>query len=359
MSKVNNTYQRATGFFSCLQNSVTFLLPFSIFSGTVLLAAYISELLHGRDLDAIGESGIIAKILFSLYSLLSEFFPIVAAVSLTLCSSYIGALPAVLAAEAVCNRGYSILSPEGSIDASGGLLGAVFSALLGVVSYKVMQKFLENPKHKSSFDMLSAFGALIISLCGAYLFTSFAKDLGYLTTSLMALWADNELIICIIIGLLLNLNPGGASYIGVFAFSKAMFAAERSFIFAAMLSATMVPQLALSIASVVFRAKFSRTEKIIFPVCFIFALTGINTVALSQYVRNPLLHSVAYCTGGVLSAVLCLIFGCTASGFEGGILSLKGAESPLLIVASAIAGGIAGAVILGLCRQKNQVSEDT
>lgn len=355
MLRLREIRQKTNNLFSCFEKSEVILLPFAIFSGGVLLLSYLCEFVWGNGFTSLVGSNALSRILSGLYGLLSDLFPIIAGLSIVGASGEKGAIPAAVGAGAVCTRGYSFLSPQGSIDAACGIWGAILSGLLGILSYKLMRKLLNSQNPEFHAEILSSLCALIISISFAYIFTNFASALGYLTTSLMGMLIENELLLCILLALLLGFNPGGASYVGVFAFSKAVFSADSSIVFAVMLSAAMVPQLAVSIASLVFREKHSDSSRKILPFCLIFALAGINTVALSRYVKHPLSHGLSYCAGGVVSAVLCYLFGCGAQRSDGGLFSIGSAEKPLLIIASAFAGGVAGAVIIGLFGKKNQV----
>ncbi len=359
MGNTKNFLKKTKKLFYGAENCETVLLPFAILSGLALLLSYATESLWGYGPDTLGEGSAPGRILLSLYGVLSDIFPVVAAASIASSIASRNATPAAIAAGAVCTYGYSFLSPQGSINASGGILLAVICGIISGLTYKVLDRLLSSPMLGHYSEILSSLGAMTVSLCLAYTLTTGVYISGYLTTSLFAMWAQNEALLCITAGLLMGINPGGASYIGVFTFSRAVFAADNKILYAAMLSSAMVPQLSLSLASIIFRKKYNRKDRIIQPLCIIFALGGINTVALSQYAKKPLPHILSFSVGTVVSSVLCWLFGCTASGIEGGVFRIFTDGNPVPVILAAAVGGISGAIILGLFAIKNQVPDDT
>ena len=114
----------------------------------------------------------------------------------------------------------------------------------------------------------------------------------------------------------------------------------------------MVPPIAIAIATLVFKNKFTAEERKAGPTNFVMGLSFITEGAIPFAASDPL-HVLPSCmVGSAVAGALSMAFNCTLMAPHGGIFVFPVVGSPLMYLAALAAGTVVGALMLGVLKKK-------
>ena len=120
---------------------------------------------------------------------------------------------------------------------------------------------------------------------------------------------------------------------------------------AAVMAAGMVPPLAVFVATLLFKDKFTEEERKNAPVNYIMGLSFITEGAIPYAAADPL-HVIPACVlGAALSGGLSMIFKCTLMAPHGGIFVFAVVGNWPLYLLSLVAGTALSTVLLGVFKK--------
>lgn len=134
--------------------------------------------------------------------------------------------------------------------------------------------------------------------------------------------------------------------------SIAMAAGGFSPVMAAVMAGGMVPPIAIALATIFFKDRFTENERKSGPVNFIMGLSFITEGAIPYAASDPL-HVIPSCiVGSAVAGALSMAFGCASPAPHGGLFVFPVMQNPLGYAAAIAVGSVAGMFMLGLLKKK-------
>ena len=247
----------------------------------------------------------------------------------------------------------------GAIAASGksGFLGALAAGflagylvnLLKKISDKVIPDSLDGIKPVLIYPL---FGMLIIGLAMIYVIEPIVGALNtWLNNALGSLSGANSILLGIIVAGMMAIDMGGPFNKAAYVFGVASIAAGNYNIMAAVMIGGMVPPCAIALATILFKKKFTESERKSGPTNFIMGLSFITEGAIPFAAADPLHVLPACIAGSALAGALSMAFNCTLMAPHGGIFVFPVVGNAIMYVVALIAGTVLGAVLLGVLKK--------
>lgn len=134
--------------------------------------------------------------------------------------------------------------------------------------------------------------------------------------------------------------------------SIAMAAGGFSPVMAAVMAGGMVPPIAIALATIFFKNRFTAEERKSGPVNFIMGLSFITEGAIPYAASDPI-HVIPSCiVGSAVAGALSMAFGCASPAPHGGLFVFPVMQNPLGYAAAIAIGSVAGMFMLGLLKKK-------
>ena len=335
-----------------LMNGVSHMLPFVVGGGILIALAF---LIDGLCVD-----------MTSLTAEARQSFGSITPVAATLKSIgdlAFGFMLPVLAgfiAMSIADRpGLAVGFVGGAIAANGksGFLGALVAGFLaGYLSLllkKLFEKLPEALEKIAPVLLYPVFGILIVGLVMTFVVEPPIGALNTaLNTALTNMSGSSTVLLGIIVAGMMAVDMGGPFNKAAYVFGTASIAAGNYGIMAAVMIGGMVPPCAIALASLLFKDKFTKTERESAPTNFIMGLAFITEGAIPFAASDPL-HVIPACViGSGLAGALSMAFNCTLMAPHGGIFVFPVVGNPLMYLAALAAGTVVGALMLGVLKKK-------
>ena len=335
-----------------LMNGVSHMLPFVVGGGILIALAF---LIDGLCVD-----------MTSLTAEARQSFGSITPVAATLKSIgdlAFGFMLPVLAgfiAMSIADRpGLAVGFVGGAIAANGksGFLGALVAGFLAgyliLLLKKLFEKLPEALEKIAPVLLYQVFGILIVGLVMTFVVEPPIGALNTaLNTALTNMSGSSKVLLGIIVAGMMAVDMGGPFNKAAYVFGTASIAAGNYGIMAAVMIGGMVPPCAIALASLLFKDKFTKTERESAPTNFIMGLAFITEGAIPFAASDPL-HVIPACViGSGLAGALSMAFNCTLMAPHGGIFVFPVVGNPLMYLAALAAGTVVGALMLGVLKKK-------
>lgn len=335
-----------------LMNGVSHMLPFVVGGGILIALAF---LIDGLCVD-----------MTSLTAEARQSFGSITPVAATLKSIgdlAFGFMLPVLAgfiAMSIADRpGLAVGFVGGAIAANGksGFLGALVAGFLAGYLILLLRKLFEKlPKALEKIApvlLYPVFGILIVGLVMTFVVEPPIGALNTaLNTALTNMSGSSKVLLGIIVAGMMAVDMGGPFNKAAYVFGTASIAAGNYGIMAAVMIGGMVPPCAIALASLLFKDKFTKTERESAPTNFIMGLAFITEGAIPFAASDPL-HVIPACViGSGLAGALSMAFNCTLMAPHGGIFVFPVVGNPLMYLAALAVGTVVGALMLGVLKKK-------
>ena len=335
-----------------LMNGVSHMLPFVVGGGILIALAF---LIDGLCVD-----------MTSLTTEARQSFGSITPVAATLKSIgdlAFGFMLPVLAgfiAMSIADRpGLAVGFVGGAIAANGksGFLGALVAGFLAgyliLLLKKLFEKLPEALEKIAPVLLYPVFGILIVGLVMTFVVEPPIGALNTaLNTALTNMSGSSKVLLGIIVAGMMAVDMGGPFNKAAYVFGTASIAAGNYGIMAAVMIGGMVPPCAIALASLLFKDKFTKTERESAPTNFIMGLAFITEGAIPFAASDPL-HVIPACViGSGLAGALSMAFNCTLMAPHGGIFVFPVVGNPLMYLAALAVGTVVGALMLGVLKKK-------
>ena len=132
----------------------------------------------------------------------------------------------------------------------------------------------------------------------------------------------------------------------------AAIAAGNYDIMAAVMIGGMTPPCAIALATLLFKNKFTKSEREAGPTNFVMGLAFITEGAIPYAAADPL-HVLPSCiVGSAVAGALSMAFGCTLMAPHGGIFVFPVVGNALMYLVALVVGTVISAVLLGVLKKK-------
>ena len=335
-----------------LMNGVSHMLPFVVGGGILIALAF---LIDGLCVD-----------MTSLTAEARQSFGSITPVAATLKSIgdlAFGFMLPVLAgfiAMSIADRpGLAVGFVGGAIAANGksGFLGALVAGFLAgyliLLLKKLFEKLPEALEKIAPVLLYPVFGILIVGLVMTFVVEPPIGALNTaLNTALTNMSGSSKVLLGIIVAGMMAVDMGGPFNKAAYVFGTASIAAGNYGIMAAVMIGGMVPPCAIALASLLFKDKFTKTERESAPTNFIMGLAFITEGAIPFAASDPL-HVIPACViGSGLAGALSMAFNCTLMAPHGGIFVFPVVGNPLMYLVVLAVGTVVGALMLGVLKKK-------
>ena len=335
-----------------LMNGVSHMLPFVVGGGILIALAF---LIDGLCVD-----------MTSLTAEARQSFGSITPVAATLKSIgnlAFGFMLPVLAgfiAMSIADRpGLAVGFVGGAIAANGksGFLGALVAGFLAgyliLLLKKLFGKLPEALEKIAPVLLYPVFGILIVGLVMTFVVEPPIGALNTaLNTALTNMSGSSKVLLGIIVAGMMAVDMGGPFNKAAYVFGTASIAAGNYGIMAAVMIGGMVPPCAIALASLLFKDKFTKTERESAPTNFIMGLAFITEGAI-PFAASDQLHVIPACViGSGLAGALSMAFNCTLMAPHGGIFVFPVVGNPPMYLVALAVGTVVGALMLGVLKKK-------
>lgn len=169
---------------------------------------------------------------------------------------------------------------------------------------------------------------------------------------LNSMQGSSLVVLGLIQGAMLAFDLGGPVNKAAYAFALATMEAGNYAPMAANFAASMTPPLALGIAMLVAKNKFTQEERDTTVGCLVGGAAMISEFAIPFAAGNPGLYVPSFVAGGAVSAISSYLFGCTIQAPHGGIFVIALCNKPIMLLISLVLGAVVSAAMIVILKRK-------
>ena len=335
-----------------LMNGVSHMLPFVVGGGILIALAFLIDGLC-VDMNALsaadrGNFGTITPVAAQLKTIGNLAFGLMLPVLAGYIGEAIGDRPA-LAVGFVGGH----MTANGKSGFLGALVAGFVSGYLILLLRKLCDKLPEALEKISPVLIYPVFGIL-----GIGLLMNFAVEpiMGAINTALnnglTGMGGSSKIVLGLILGGMMAIDMGGPFNKAAYVFGTAAIAAGNYDIMAAVMIGGMTPPCAIALATLLFKNKFTKSEREAGPTNFVMGLAFITEGAIPYAAADPL-HVLPSCiAGSAVAGALSMAFGCTLMAPHGGIFVFPVVGNALMYLVALVVGTVISAVLLGVLKKK-------
>ena len=335
-----------------LMNGVSHMLPFVVGGGILIALAFLIDGLC-VDMNALsaadrGNFGTITPVAAQLKTIGDLAFGLMLPVLAGYIGDAIGDRPAL----AVGFVG-GLMAANGKSGFLGALVAGFVSGYLILLLRKLCDKLPEALEKIAPVLIYPVFGIL-----GIGLLMNFAVEpiMGAINTALnnglTGMGGSSKIVLGLILGGMRAIDMGGPFNKAAYVFGTAAIAAGNYDIMAAVMIGGMTPPCAIALATLLFKNKFTKSEREAGPTNFVMGLAFITEGAIPYAAADPL-HVLPSCiAGSAVAGALSMAFGCTLMAPHGGIFVFPVVGNALMYLVALVVGTVISAVLLGVLKKK-------
>ena len=334
-----------------LMNGVSHMLPFVIGGGILIAIAF---LIDGFAVD-------LNSLPFDERSNFGTITPM-AAMFKSIGGVAFGFMLPILAgfiAMSIADRpGLAVGFVGGAIAANGtsGFLGALVAGFAAGYLVRLLKKLFEKlPEGLEGIKPMLLYPVIGIFLIGVIMTYVVEPPIGALNVminnGLNSMNGAKAILLGALLGGMMSVDMGGPVNKAAYVFGTASIAAGNYNIMAAVMVGGMVPPLAIALATMFFKNKFTEEERKAGPTNIVMGLSFISEGAIPFAASDPLRVLPSCIIGSAVAGALSMAFNCTLMAPHGGIFVFLTVGHPLLYLVSLAVGSVVGCVILGLLKK--------
>jgi PTS system fructose-specific IIC component len=334
-----------------LMNGVSHMLPFVIGGGILIAIAF---LIDGFAVD-------LNSLPFDERSNFGTITPM-AAMFKSIGGVAFGFMLPILAgfiAMSIADRpGLAVGFVGGAIAANGtsGFLGALVAGFVAGYLVRLLKKLFEKlPEGLEGVKPMLLYPVIGIFLIGVIMTYIVEPPIGALNVminnGLNSMNGAKAILLGALLGGMMSVDMGGPVNKAAYVFGTASIAAGNYNIMAAVMVGGMVPPLAIALATMFFKNKFTEEERKAGPTNIVMGLSFISEGAIPFAASDPLRVLPSCIIGSAVAGALSMAFNCTLMAPHGGIFVFLTVGHPLLYLVSLAVGSVVGCVILGLLKK--------
>ena len=356
-------------FYKHLMSGVSQMLPFVIGGGILIALAFLIDQILGVPQDQLSQLG-------SYHELAAQFKTIGGAAfgfMLPVLAGYIGfsiaekpGFVAGFVAGAIASSGsafgnIAFGAAKGELPAavSSGFLGALVGGFLAGGVVLVLRKALAGlPRSLDGIRSILLLPLLGVGLTGFLMFlinipmSAINTSLNNFLTSLSG---SSAVLLGLLVGGMMAVDMGGpvnkAAYVFATGTLAESVASGGSIVMAAVMAAGMVPPLAVFVATVLFKDKFTKEERDSGLTNIVMGLSFITEGAIPFGAADPARAIPSFIVGSALTGALVGLAGLKLMAPHGGIFVIALTSNPLLYILFVLIGAVVSGILFGLLRK--------
>lgn len=356
-------------FYKHLMSGVSQMLPFVIGGGILIALAFLIDQILGVPQDQLSQLG-------SYHELAAQFKTIGGAAfgfMLPVLAGYIGfsiaekpGFVAGFIAGSIASSGsafgnIAFGAAKGELPAavSSGFLGALVGGFLAGGVILVLRKALAGlPRSLDGIRSILLLPLLGVGLTGFLMFLinipMAAINTG-LNEFLSSLSGSSAVLLGLLVGGMMAVDMGGpvnkAAYVFATGTLAESVASGGSIVMAAVMAAGMVPPLAVFVATVLFKDKFTQEERDSGLTNIVMGLSFITEGAIPFGAADPARAIPSFIAGSALTGALVGLAGLKLMAPHGGIFVIALTSNPLLYILFVLIGAVVSGILFGLLRK--------
>ena len=356
-------------FYKHLMSGVSQMLPFVIGGGILIALAFLIDQILGVPQDQLSQLG-------SYHELAAQFKTIGGAAfgfMLPVLAGYIGfsiaEKPGFVAGfiagsiassgSAFGNIAYGAAKGELPAAVSSGFLGALVGGFLAGGVVLLLRKALAGlPRSLDGIRSILLLPLLGVGLTGFLMFLinipMAAINTG-LNNFLSSLSGSSAVLLGLLVGGMMAVDMGGpvnkAAYVFATGTLAESVASGGSIVMAAVMAAGMVPPLAVFVATVLFKDKFTKEERDSGLTNIVMGLSFITEGAIPFGAADPARAIPSFIVGSSLTGALVGLAGLKLMAPHGGIFVIALTSNPLLYILFVLIGAVVSGILFGLLRK--------
>lgn len=234
--------------------------------------------------------------------------------------------------------------------------GLAVGFVAGYIVNLLKKIFSKLPESLDGVKPVLLYPLLGIFLIGVIMQFVVEPPIGALNTAinngLNGLNGASAVVLGVLLGGMMAIDMGGPVNKAAYVFGTASIAAGNYNIMAAVMIGGMVPPLAIALATIFFKNKFTAEERKAGPTNFIMGLSFITEGAIPFAASDPLHVLPACAVGSAVAGGLSMAFGCTLMAPHGGIFVVPTIGNPLMYLVALVIGAFIACGLLGLLKKK-------
>ncbi|MHC3512340.1 PTS fructose transporter subunit IIABC [Streptococcus suis] len=356
-------------FYKHLMSGVSQMLPFVIGGGILIALAFLFDNLLGVPSDQLGNLGSYNEIASMFMKIGQAAFGFM----LPLLAGYIAysiaekpGLVAGFVAGAIASSGlafgkipYEAATSEIPEAVSSGFLGALVGGFLAGGVVLVLRNALRNmPKSLQGLNAILLLPLLGTAITGFLMFfvniPMAAINTG-MNNFLAGLEGSSAILLGLVLGGMMAVDMGGPVNKAAYVFGTGTLAATvadgGSVAMAAVMAGGMVPPLAVFVATLLFKDKFTQEERNSGLTNIVMGLSFITEGAIPFGAADPARAIPSFIAGSALAGALVGLSGIQLMAPHGGIFVIALTSNPLLYLAYVAIGAVVSGVLYGVLRK--------
>ncbi len=337
-----------------LMNGVSHMLPFVVGGGILIAIAFLIDG-FGVDLNSLSLE---ERSNFGTITPMAAMFKSIGGVAF----GFMLPILAGFIAMSIADRpGLAVGFVGGAIAANGtsGFLGALVAGFLAgyivLLLKKICNKLPDSLEGTKPVLIYPLFGIFIVGVLMTYVVEPPIGALNTMINSgLEGMNGASAVLLGALLGGMMSVDMGGPVNKAAYVFGTASIAAGNYNIMAAVMVGGMVPPIAIALATIFFKKKFTEDERKAGPTNFIMGLSFITEGAIPFAASDPLHVLPACVVGSAVAGALSMAFNCTLMAPHGGIFVFLTVGNPLLYLVSLVVGSVIGCVLLGVLKKEVQ-----
>lgn len=334
-----------------LMNGISHMLPFVIGGGIIIALSFMVDQFMGVPQAELSKLGSYHELAAQLNTIGGAAFGFMLPVLAGFIASSIADRPGLVvgfAAGALANTG------------GAGFLGALLGGFIAGYVVEFLRKVLKGlPKSLDGIKTIlfyPLFGVLITGAIMLVVNVPMAAINDGLNNFLNGLSGGNAALLGALLGGMMAIDLGGPVNKAAYVFGTGTLAATvatgGSPMMAAVMAGGMVPPLAIAIATILFKDKFTKKDKDAGLTNLVMGFSFITEGAIPFAAADPLKMIPSFVVGSALTGALVGGAGIKLMAPHGGIFVIMLVNKPILYLAFILIGSLVSAIVLGMLKKK-------
>lgn len=298
-----------TGFYKHLLTGVSFMLPIVVAGGLCIALSFIF------GINAFKEEGSIANVLMEIGSgaAFKLMIPVLSGYIAFSISDRPGIAPGLIGGMLADSLG-------------AGFIGGIASGFIAGYSSLFFKEKVKLPETLEGIKPVLVIPLMATLITGFLMIYVIGKPVGIimegLTEWLNGLTTTNAIFLGMILGFMMAFDMGGPVNKSAYTFSVGLLASGSFVPMAAVMAAGMTPPLGLSIATLIYKNKFTKEETAAGKAAGVLGLCFITEGAIPFAAKDPFRVIPSIMIGSAVTGALSVYFGCGLRSPHGGIFAI-------------------------------------
>ena len=342
-------------FYKHLMEGVSHMLPFVIGGGILIAIAFLLDD-YSIDPSNFGSNTPIAAWFKAIGGTAFNFMlPILAGFIARSIADRPG-LAVGFVGGALAASGATFAAPGGDVPSAflGALLAGFAAGYIVLALKKITEKLPASLEGIKPVLIYPLGGVFVIGLVMCAINPIVGALNTWITGVLESMGTGSTVLLGLLLGAMMATDMGGPLNKAAYVFGTAALAAQNEsgfMIMAAVMVGGMVPPIAIALATIFFKKKFTEGERKSGPVNFIMGLCFITEGAIPYAAADPLHVIPALMVGSGIAGALSMMFKCTLMAPHGGIFVFPVVGNVFMYLVSLLVGSVVGCLLLGVLKK--------